>query len=145
MEFHYVFGIHFLLIIYLSKSISCDCDVEAIKHECYKKISHEWPVTNKTDQPTKRVCCWHWDVFDCVELEACEQCSDQLSQEINDEFNHLKANLMNSTCVDYPYGSMRCHLTIGVYAVCFYTFCFSVSVIYLTISYCKKLKSPQLE
>ena len=135
-----ILKINLILLIINYKLAKCDCDIDAIKRDCYDKINKEWPVTNKTDQPVKRICCWHWDVFDCVELASCDQCSTQQSQDIQREYNHLKDNLMNKTCVHYGYGSNKCHLTLGFYALCFYGICFLISIIYLIISYGKRLK-----
>lgn len=135
--------IYVILIVFADQSVcdSADCDLTTIRHTCYETVSREWPLTNRTDQSPHSICCWHWDVFDCVQLAACEQCSADMSNDIEAEQSRLKQNLMNGTCKDYPFRSFKCHLNIAVYSLCLYAFCFAIAGTYLTFSYWKKCKT----
>jgi len=134
LSFIYFF-LNFLTLIY------SDCDIESLKRDCYSQITKKWPLTNESNQSPHRICCWHWDVFDCVEVAACQSCAQDQEIIIENQYNKEKQKLMNGTCQQYPYGSIKCHYPTWFYAMIFSGTCLIIAVTYLIFTYCKRMKT----
>ncbi len=120
--------------------IQSQCDIDSIRNECFAEATEIWPLTNASHQTPHRICCWHWDVFDCVEMAACNSCTQDQEILIEKEYNDEKSKLKNGTCVDYPYGSVKCHIPIWFYALVFNISCLTIASLYLIITYCRRIK-----
>lgn len=86
--------------LFLMEGMKTGCDLSQIRNECHKKVS----LDNITD--TKTICCKSWDIYECLALETCKLCGENLSNNITNSFRSLQTKV----CSSYPYRSLKCNL-----------------------------------
>ncbi|XP_054152706.1 uncharacterized protein LOC128951484 [Oppia nitens] len=104
----------------LAFSVGRGCDFRLENDGDYQKCRQEaivdWGGTTYTDRQIKYLCCYTWDVLDCMETAVQYRCAPGADYDMEDHFRNFairKTELRNSLeryqCVDYPYRSIYCH------------------------------------
>ena len=108
-------------------SVGRICDIKVENDQDFQKCRTEalvdWGSTTYTDRQIKYLCCFTWDIVDCMEDTVQYRCSRQ-SYDFEDYYRNYavrKEELRNSLeryqCIDYPYHSIRCHFFWWVIAI----------------------------
>lgn len=108
-------------------SVGRICDIKIENDESFQRCRTEalvdWGSTTYTDRQIKYLCCFTWDIVDCMETAVQYRCARQ-NFDFEDYYRNyairkeeLKNSLERFQCIDYPYRSIRCHFFWWVIAI----------------------------
>ena len=97
-------------------SVGQECDFRLLRdHDfkrCRERAIDSW-YTNDDSYRLKYMCCYNWDIFDCMDYAIQNLCSFQTSSLEYKNFLLRKEEWISYyegyQCVDYKYGSAKCH------------------------------------
>jgi len=111
----------------LAFSVGHQCDIHIESDPEFQKCRTEaivdWGSTTYTDRQIKYLCCYNWDIIDCMETAVQYRCSRN-EFDFEDYYKNfavrkeeMRGYLEAHQCVDYEYGSIKCHFFWWVIAI----------------------------
>lgn len=126
-------------------SVSSECSRRLVNdrmfNECRDRTYDEWMRVNKYAKQIKYMCCYYWDIFDCMEVAISRLCVMRTS--MTDDFMNFKSRKdeliryyeIYLKCNDYTYGSVKCHFPVwGIVVIV--SVCITLLLVVICIAIC---------